>query len=45
MITLIAYTGRGYPIEHEYDENTLGELRMNIDELIRRRIPFEVRFA
>lgn len=45
MITLIAYTGKGYPIEHNYDREQLGELRMNIDELIRRRIPFEVRFA
>ena len=45
MITLIAYTGRGYPVEHNYNHEQLGELRMNINELIRLRIPFEVRFA
>jgi hypothetical protein len=31
VITLIAYTGKGYPIEHNYDHEQLGELRMNID--------------
>lgn len=45
MITLIAYTGHGYPIEHSYDHEQLSELRTNINELIRLRIPFEVRFA